>query len=208
MSTAQDGFESYDDIMLLTEKDITSLAKGFAKRTNANRKIVFGLRRTNLLKATVRWVQAFRRISCNPSILDIDNAVEFRAALAFAHQRAQAGQHNADESNKLSKAADPGKLKKQRDWVVWSRSLANYLSAIPGQDGVPTSYVIWNNKEPDYDDKEDDNFEQLFIVCAPLEGIIYKTDAHKVHQLIHGFVQGKIAETWIKPKEKRQDSRM
>jgi hypothetical protein len=74
-SIAQDGFESYDDIMLLTENDIASPAKGFAKRTNANRKIVFGLRRTNLLKATVHWVQDFRRISRDPSILDIANAL-------------------------------------------------------------------------------------------------------------------------------------
>jgi hypothetical protein len=29
-----------------------------------------------------------------------------------------------------------------------------------------------------------------------------------VHQLIHSLVQGKTAETWIEPKEKKQDGRV
>jgi hypothetical protein len=36
---AADGFESHDDVNALTEKDIGSLAKGFAERTTANGKI-------------------------------------------------------------------------------------------------------------------------------------------------------------------------
>jgi hypothetical protein len=41
-----------------------------------------------------------------------------------------------------------------------------------------------------------------------LVGVFYKTDVRKVHQLIHGFVQGETAETWIKPKEKSQNGRL
>jgi hypothetical protein len=98
-------------------------------------------------------------------------------------------------------------LKRQKDWLVWSHSLTNYLSTILGQDGVPLSYIICENDEPDYDeeDEEDFDFEQLSIKCAPLIGVFYKIDARKVHQLIHGFVQGETAKTWIKPKEKRQN---
>jgi hypothetical protein len=58
-----DGFESFQDIMSLTEKDVSDLAKGFVERTAAAGSIIFGLRRTNLLKATIHWVQDFRRIS-------------------------------------------------------------------------------------------------------------------------------------------------
>jgi hypothetical protein len=58
------------------------------------------------------------------------------------------------------------------------------------------SYVICESDEPDYEDEdeEDFNFEQLSIKCAPLVGVFYKTDARKVHQLIHGFVQGETSE--------------
>jgi hypothetical protein len=65
-----------------------------------------------------------------------------------------------------------------------------------GQDGVPLSYIIHENYEPDYEeeDKEDLYFEQLSIRCAPLLGVFYKTDArNKVHQLIHGFMQRETA---------------
>ena len=42
----------------------------------------------------------------------------------------------------------------------------------------------------------------------PLAGLTYKIDARKIHQLIHGFVQIKTADTWINPKEIKQDGRL
>ena len=38
----------------------------------------------------------------------------------------------------------------------------------------------------------------------PLVGLTYKKYARKVHQIIHGFVQGETAETWINPKYRKQ----
>jgi hypothetical protein len=209
-SIAQDGFESFEDIMSLSEMDVSSLAKGFAERTVASGKIVFGLRGTNLLRATVHWAQDFRRISRAPTLDGIGAMPDFKAAIETAKQRAQIRKHNAEESDSLSTASDPRKLKRQKDWLVWSRSLTNYMLTILGQDGVPLSYIIRENDEPDYDkeDEGDFDFEQLSIKCAPLAGVFYKTDARKEHQLIHEFVQGETAETWIKPKEKRQNSRL
>jgi hypothetical protein len=213
ISIAQDECELFEDIMYLSEKDVSSLAKGFAERTLANGKI--GLRRTNLLiRATVHWVQDFRKIS-RASTLDGIGAMpeDFKPAIETAKQRAQIRRHNAEESDSLSTASDPGKLKRQKDWLVWSRSLTNYLLTILGQEGVPLSYVIRESDETDYEhedeDEEDFDFEQLSIKCAPLVGLFYKTDARKVlYQLIHGFVQGETAETWIKPKKKRQNGRL
>jgi hypothetical protein len=97
----------------------------------------------------------------------------------------------SDDSDEVSTTtANPGKLKRQKDWPVWKRNLAKYLSTIPGKE----------------DNGVNGDFEQLSIASAPLVGIGYKTDAQKVQQLI-GFVQGETAETWIKPKEKKQDGR-
>ena len=198
------------NITSLSERDVGNLAKGFAERTVANGKIIFGLRRTNLLKATIHWAQDFRRISREPSLDGIENMRGFKVAIETAKQRAKIRKYNSEESDSLAKASDPGKLKRQKDWLVWSRSLNNYLSTILGHDGVPLSYVIRKYREPDYEDEaeEDFDFEQLSIKCAPLVGVFYKTDARKVHQLIHGFVQGETSETWIKPTEKRQNGRL
>jgi hypothetical protein len=44
VNIAQDGLKSFEDIMSLSEKDVNSLTKGFAERTVAKGKIVFGLR--------------------------------------------------------------------------------------------------------------------------------------------------------------------
>ena len=56
--------------------------------------------------------------------------------------------------------------------------------------------------QPDYD------FEQFSINCVPLDGLTYNTDNRKLHQLIHGFVKGETADTWINPKERKQDGWM
>jgi hypothetical protein len=38
-----------------------------------------------------------------------------------------------------SKAADPGKFKDERKWPEWSKAFTNYLSVIPGVNGIPLS---------------------------------------------------------------------
>ena len=63
-----------------------------------------------------------------------------------------------------------------------------------------TDYAI--ESQPDYD------FEQLSINCVPFSGLNYKIDARKVHQIIHGFIQGETSETWINPKERKQYVRL
>ena len=66
-----------------------------------------------------------------------------------------------------------------------------------GTDPPPLSYVTRENPYPKYDgeDYEDYYFEQLYINCATLSGVVYKTDTRKVHQVIHGFLQGETSET-------------
>ena len=51
-------------------------------------------------------------------------------------------------------------------------------------------------------------FEQFSINCGPLTSLTYNTDSRKLHQLIHGFVQDETIETWIKPKDRKQDGRL
>jgi hypothetical protein len=114
-SIAEDGFESYADLLSLTVKDVTSLAKGFGERTTAQGRINFGKRRTNYLKATLHWAQDFRRISRDVTLDDLYDITDFREQIETARQTALIRSHNAAESDGLSKAADPGKLKRQKE---------------------------------------------------------------------------------------------
>ena len=111
---AADGFESYDDILTIGDSDILNLSKGFSERTVAPGNISFGLRCTNLLKSTIHWYQYFRRISWTPSLIGISNASEFRAAIEAAIHRARTRNHSLEESDRLSKVATPGKLKRHK----------------------------------------------------------------------------------------------
>jgi hypothetical protein len=207
LAIANDGFGSFDDISRLDHKDVDKLADGFAARTQANGKIIFGFKRTSNLKATVDWTKDFLRISRVPSLDAVEDLASFRLLIAEARERSNMRKHKEDESDKLSTAASPGKLKK--DWKQWEEAFLNYLSTLLGQNGVPLSYVCRENDEPDYaEDHEDGDFEMLCIACAPLNGIGFKTDAKKVHQLMTGFVQGEIAATWIKDNKKKQDGRI
>ena len=76
------------------------------------------------------------------------------------------------------------------------------MSTILGQDRAPLSYVIIKSEASNstLESQTDYYFDQLSINSVPLTGLTYKTYARKVHQLIHGFVKGETADTWIKPK--------
>jgi hypothetical protein len=206
-----DGFDSFADLLRLTDKDVMALSKGFGERTPTGGKIIFGLRRINLLKATINWARDFQRcsreVSFDPTVI---GQQEFLDQIETARLRAEIRKNNAEDSHELSKAADPGKLKKAKDWISWSRGFVNFLATIHGHDGVPLSYVIRENEAPDYSLEQEPgfDFEQLAIASAPLTGLIFTNDARKVHQILRGLVQGELAENWIKPKEKKQNGRI
>ena len=81
LDISRDGFVGYADMNILREKDISELAKAFADRTQANGRITFGLRRQNLLKSTIHWVQDFRRVSRTPTLNAITDVNDFRTKM-------------------------------------------------------------------------------------------------------------------------------
>ena len=107
-----DGFEGYDNVLMLGESDIVNLAKGFSDRTFSKGKISFGLCGINFLRATIHWDQYFRRIIRTPSLIGISNAAKLRATIKATRQRARIRKHSLEESASLSKATNPGKLKR------------------------------------------------------------------------------------------------
>ena len=61
--------------------------------------------------------------------------------------------HNSEYSDSLSKAADPGNVKKQKECITCSRSLRDYLATIMVNNEVPLSYAFHKNPDPNYGDK-------------------------------------------------------
>ena len=53
------GLASFSYVGILTEKDISTMASGFATRTKVNDRFQFDIRMTKYLKSLVHWVQDF-----------------------------------------------------------------------------------------------------------------------------------------------------
>ena len=45
-------------------------------------------------------------------------------------------------------------------------------------------------------------------MCMLFDGLTYKKYSRKVHQLIHGFLQGDTVDTWMKLKDRRYDVKL
>jgi hypothetical protein len=202
----EEGFETFEDLATMKEKDIRDLAESYGRRTIVDGRAIFGLRRIRYLIGLIHWVQDFARIGEKPSLEGIEDALTFKIALDAAYYRADVRKIEKDQADTVSKAADPGKLKDERKWPEWEPAFVNYLSTIPGVSGVPLSYVVREKEIPDVG-MEYGSFNEQAIACAPLVGPTFQADARKVHQLIKSFLQTETAEQWIKPIARHQSGR-
>ena len=202
-----EGFESFDDLKSMKEKDIRDLAESYGRRTVADGRFIFGVRRTKYLIGMIHWVQDFARVSETPSLDGFEDQVSFRQALDEAFDRADVRRIEKDQSDTVSKAADPGKFKDERKWPEWEPAFVNYLSTILGVMGVPLSYVVRENEAPDRDGTFE-SFNERAFACSPLFGASFQADARKVHQLLKSFLQTESAEQCIKPITRKQSGRL
>ena len=201
------GFESLEDFVGLSEKDIQDMADGYEKRTQAQGRIPFGLRCIKLLIGVMNWVQDQDRCYRNSSTGNIADANDFREIIDISIQRAALRNVEDDQVDTISKAADPGKLKDERKWPDWEPAFVDDLSTIPGSYHVPLSYVVREQEDPDHDRDFGDDFVSEMIVCAPLHGAHFRDDSRRVHQLLKNFLVAETVEQWIKNLEPHADGR-
>ena len=195
------GLNDFEDFRYLVEKDIREMAAEFGKRTAAQGHILFGLGRTKKLTGVMHWVQDCYRAGDTPDHADFTTAAMFEA-LSLAQVR----ESDIDLVSTNSKAADPGKFKDERKWPEWEKAFVNYLSVIPGVNGVPLAYVVREVETPAEDVEYASSNERL-IMRAPLEGQYYLADTRRVHNLITGFLQGENTESWIRTIARHNDGR-
>ena len=66
-----DGLESFSDVRVMTEKDISKMATSFSGRTALNGRMHFGTRQIKYLKAFNHWIRDFYRVSGVPTIVGL-----------------------------------------------------------------------------------------------------------------------------------------
>ena len=161
------GLADYEDFRYLVDKDIRDMAEEFGKRSQLNGRIIFGLGRTKKLTGVMHWIQDCHRTSDVP---DHNNFNE--QALAEAQSRALVRKSDIDLVDTNTKAADPGKFKDERKWPEWEKAFVNYLSVIPGVNGVPLSYIVREEAEPE-EGITYETFNERLVARAPLDGQYY-----------------------------------
>jgi hypothetical protein len=150
----------------------------------------------------MHWIHDCFRASDAPH----DHASFNDEALYQALSLAQIRKSDIELVTTNSKAADPGKFKDERKWPEWEKSFSNYLSVIPGVNGVPLSYIVREIENPD-PDAVYTSFNDRLIARAPLTGQYFVADSRRVHQLLTGYLQGENTEAWIRSIAKFQDGR-
>ena len=182
--------------------------ESFSKRSPAANRINFGMRCIKWLIAMMHWCQDHQRCSEEPDITDFANADAFKEALQVSAHRALIRKKDSDHVDTISKSADPGKFKGEKKWPDWEPAFVNYLSTIPSVKGVPLSYVVRVNEDPDHETDFEGDFVVRLIACAPLNNATFRADARKVHQLLMNFLAAESAEQWIKTLASRVNGRL
>jgi hypothetical protein len=196
---------SMDDMLSLTEKDVTSISSDWANRTVALGRFYIGTKRLKSLQSLIHWIQDFRRVSGTPSIVGL-NEYTFKAQLARALDRSVIRKSLKDQTATTSSEASPGPLDNERKWKQWEEKFVNYTRSHIGANGIPLSYVIRENDEPAIDNEYTD-FVSKTIYCAPLEGEFYIADRMTIFNMIISFTTGQPSGDWIKNTMKYSDGR-
>ena len=205
IAIVQDSIDSYESIRSLGSTDISDMATAFGNRSVAQGKIVFGTKRTKLLKALVFWTHDYIRISKVPTIVGLSE-VTFLRALTTALSRDEVRTHMKSQAKASAEVAYPGMLENERAWKTWEEKFLNYLRCHIGVNGVPLSYVIRENDNPDHATNYADFVNQT-IACAPLNGDYFTADSRTVFQLIVSFTTGQPSNAWINGTIRQADGR-
>ena len=99
-----DGLESFSDVRVMTEKDISTMATSFAGRTDLNGSMHFGTRRIKYMKAFTHWIRDLYCVSGVPTIVGLteDN---FKPQLDRAAARAIVRKNMESQTKTTAEAA-------------------------------------------------------------------------------------------------------
>ena len=133
------------DFFDLEENDIQDLVKFYESKRESTERIAFGLTATRRLKGLMHWVQDCRRRGMTVETPNI--------TLAYINQfliNANERKIFRDQKEVNVAIANLGKFAKEKEWTKWQHSFDNYLFIIPGQTGIPLSYIERCQYLPNY----------------------------------------------------------
>lgn len=100
-----------------------------------------------------------------------------------------------ERSKTISDSAKPSSFTKDAKWEEWQPVFVNYLRTLPGRNGVPLSYIVRDNDDPDPISRS--SFLDEYVAMSPLQGPAYIEDAGVVHTLLASLISGNDTATAI-----------
>jgi Tfp pilus assembly protein PilO len=181
------------------------MIKELSSRTQADGRINLGTKKSKLMIGLLHWAKDFGRVSEKPTISGL-NQDDFMNQLEIAIERADYRSRASEQLSTRAKESDPGPLKSEKEWKDWEQKFSNYAGCHFGSAGVPLSYVIRKNDDPDPSAKGL-KFVARTIASAPLSGTAFEHDSLQVHEMLVNFTTGQPSHAWIKSVERFEDGR-
>ena len=185
----------------ITDDDIKDGFKALSELPTQTR-----VRLDPMVKRKVRgfnqWMKHMYRLGRDPKFIPFDKEVVEDMMI-----KAHIMKKFTSETGATKSVAESETFTKDMVWDDWHPTVTNYFRMIPGIEGIPLSYVLRESDQPD--PRPNPDFQDDYIMNAPLHGSAYMADARTVHAAIRRLIQGNTeAEAIIKPHEPAGDGRL
>ena len=107
------------------------------------------MRRVKYTLDIMHWEKDESRCSHTAYLKGISYAEKYKALLGTALDQSRIRKVESNQAETISKAAYQGKFKDKCTWPNWELKSENYLSKILGVNGVPLSYAMRSQADPD-----------------------------------------------------------
>ena len=175
-----DSFESFKDM------DYKSMTEDFKTMTNLTQnegriRFTVGVKRN--LRGLLQWVKDEFRHGRDPTLTQfVLDSVENLIRKNKTHDI------YIEKSKDLAKASEPEKFNSSTKWNDWKPTFTNYLRAITGRDGIPLSYIIREDDNPNHTPQQD--FLDEYVLTAPLTGDAFEIDTAEVRAYLMKYITG------------------
>ena len=151
------------------------------------------------IRAFIQWTRDQLRMGMNP--------INFPFPVGETQQLLKKMTTHEQWVERSKTAKEPKDFTNDMKWDDWIVTFIDYLSQLPGRNGVPLKYVVRDNDLPDPTPNAD--FLQEYVNMAPLQGDGYIEDAKSVLTLLNKYIVGnEMAEATVsKPLGADKDGR-
>ena len=184
--------DEYDSVMATTMEEVVDLLKSYKDLTVANGRIVLQPHVNKRIKAFVQWARDELRMGKDPSDTLFPVADTNMYLKHYSDHK-----KFIDNASATQKATEPQLFSKNIIWDDWNQTFQHYVGNIPGHNGVPLTYVIRENPNPD--PTPQGNLLANYVAMAPLNGEAFEHDDLRLLGLINKFIVGNdVAEGAVK----------